>query len=294
MENEPVTKVAEVPAGSSTPAWLIAKEYAKTIIVTLLVALSVKAFVLEAFRIPSGSMENTLQVGDFLLVNKLAYGFRTPGRIPLTNIGLPSVTVPWRDVRRGDVVVFEFPNSGMEVPGEEVNFIKRCIGLPGDTVELKRGRVFINGRELLFSRTIKLDDGRGMVRPATGGTFTEDDFGPVVVPRKGEIVSLSAGLAEAWRPFLEREGHVLEVRDGDTFLDGRKVDSYIIERDYYFMLGDNRRNSLDSRFWGFVSEDHLIGEALMVYWSWDPEITFTRFISKVESIRWDRIGMFVR
>lgn len=292
MKSEPVTEVAEVPP-SPVSAWLVVKEYAKTIAVTLLVALSVKAFVLEAFRIPSGSMENTLQVGDFLLVNKLAYGVRTPGRIPLTGIGLPSLILPWRDVRRGDVVVFEFPNSVVEVPGEEVNFIKRCVGLPGDTVEMKRGRVFINGRELLFSRTIKLDDG-GTVRPAAGGAFTEDDFGPVVVPRKGEVVPLSADQADAWRSFLEREGHVLEVRDGETFLDGQRADSYVIERDYYFMLGDNRRNSLDSRFWGFVPEDHLIGEALMVYWSWDTDILFTQLFRKLESIRWERIGMLVR
>jgi signal peptidase I len=117
-------------------------EYGKTIFITLLVALVLKLFVVEAYRIPSTSMENTLQVGDFLLVNKLAYGLHTPRRIPFTSTSLSSFTLPlFRGVHRGDVVVFEFPGGRDEVkPSESVNYIKRCIGLPGDTVEIRFGK----------------------------------------------------------------------------------------------------------------------------------------------------------
>lgn len=277
---------------------LILKEYAKTILVTLVVALVIKACVLEAFRIPSGSMENTLQIGDFLLVNKLAYGLHTPRRIPLTSISLPTVFIPWREVRRGDVVVFEFPQleGFAATEGFDVYYIKRCVGLPGDTVALRQGRVFINGRELLFSRTVKMNGSPGSgPRTVPRGTFTEDDFGPVIVPREGQVIPLTAESAEEWRGLLQHEGQTLDtLPDGTVTLNGRQADSYMVSENYYFMLGDNRRNSMDSRFWGFVPETNLVGEALLVYWSWDPDVAWSDLGRKVESIRWGRIGMLVR
>ncbi|MBI4417850.1 MAG: signal peptidase I [Ignavibacteriales bacterium] len=211
--------------------------------------------------------------------------------------------MPWRDVRRGDIVVFEYPAlaGSTEGEGNDVNYIKRCVGIPGDAVELRKGKVFINGRELLFSRNVKMTDPAGSslrfggAWPVPGSGFTEDDFGPVVVPRRGEVVRITADNAEEWKLLLHREGSELQVlQDGSVTIDGERVDSYTIKSNYYFMLGDNRHNSLDSRFWGFVPEENLIGEALMVYWSWDPDIALMDPMSKVQSIRWERIGMLVR
>jgi len=296
MTQEQTDQVVDVRDVVRPSTALILKEYAKTILVTLVVALAIKACVLEAFRIPSGSMENTLQIGDFLLVNKLAYGLRTPRRIPLTSISLPTVSIPWREVRRGDVVVFEFPQleGSVATEGFDVNYIKRCIGLPGDTVALRQGRVFINGRELLFSRTVKMNGGAGP-RAVPGGAYTEDDFGPVVVPYEGQAITLTAENAEEWKALLHHEGQTLDVLpDGTVTLDGQPADSYTVAGNYYFMLGDNRRNSMDSRFWGFVPEENLVGEALLVYWSWDPDVAWSSFGRKLASIRWERIGTLVR
>lgn len=265
-------------------------EYAKTVLVTLVVALMIKLFVVEAFRIPSGSMENTLQVGDFLLVNKLAYGIRTPRQIPFTNISIPVLQIPFSDVRYGDIVVFEFPGlPGMETSGYDVNYVKRCIGLPGDTVELRRSRVFVNGREMLFPREVLVHQ----VSDFSDGR--DGEFGPVVVPKQGDTVRLDRTNIRQWRDVIEREGHDVKMMSDETIhIDGRATDVYVLERDYYFMLGDNRTNSLDSRFWGFVPRENLIGEALMVYWSWDPDVSLIRVGDKFGSIRWARIGTLVR
>jgi len=280
-------------------------EYGKTVLATLLVAIMIKVFVVEAFRIPSGSMENTLQVGDFLLVNKLAYGIRTPRTIPLTTISLPAFSFSLSTgVRRGDVVVFEFPGDqqGVERAMNDVNYIKRCVGLPGDTVQILRSRVFVNGREMLFSRNVKINESdgyalwqRGIRLTPPGRGYTEDEYGPVVVPRRGDIIPLNRTTFDEWGEFIEREGHTPRLTaDGTVSIAGVVAASYTVKRDYYFMLGDNRNNSLDSRFWGFVPRENLVGEALMVYWSWDSDLSFLNLMEKVGSIRWERIGTLVR
>jgi signal peptidase I len=277
-------------------------DYVKAVLITIAVAFALKVFVIEAYRIPSGSMENTLLIGDFLLVNKLAYGLRTPRHIPLTNVRIGSLAIPlFAQVRRGDIVVFEYPN-GMEYLESEgqVNYIKRCIGLPGDTVMIRESKVFVNGKELTQPSHSRSSD-RGSFSHAGarflpgGKGYTEDDYGPVVVPREGERIQLNAETFEEWKSIIHLEGHRVFVgADGSVRVDGKETNEYVVEDDYYFMLGDNRHNSLDSRYWGFVPDKNLIGEALMVYWSWDPEIDLTSAGDKVGSIRWNRIGTFVR
>ncbi len=279
-------------------------EYLKTVLFTLLIALMLKTFVVEAFRIPSGSMENTLLVGDFLLVNKIAYGLRTPRYVPLTNVAIPSFALPaLKNVQRGDVIVFEFPGErGRRETTESVNYIKRCIALPGDTLEILAGRVFVNGRELTGPSNAKASNGfrsphwqRSYRLFPPGAGFTEDRYGPLVVPRKGDIITLDGSSSERWRAFISREGHrVRRNEEGAIVLDDVEISSYTVRRNYFFVLGDNRDNSLDSRYWGFVPEENLIGEALMVYWSWDPDIVLSNLIDKAGSIRWGRIGTLIR
>lgn len=293
-----------VPSSSLGAGRRRALDYAKTILLTLLVALMLKTFVVEAFRIPSGSMENTLLVGDFLLVNKIAYGLRTPRYVPLTNVAIPSIALPaLKDVQRGDVIVFEFPGErGRRDNPESVNYIKRCIGLPGDTVEILAGRVFVNGRELTIPSHAKAPNGfrsphwqRSYRLFPPGAGFTEDRYGPLVVPRKGDVIRLDASSFERWRSFITREGYRTRLsNDGTIFLNDEEVTHYTVQHNYYFVLGDNRDNSLDSRYWGFVPEHNLIGEALLVYWSWDPDIVLSDFFDKAGSIRWGRIGALIR
>lgn len=279
-------------------------DYLKTILATLLVALLLKTFVLEAFRIPSGSMENTLQVGDFLLVNKLAYGLRTPRYLPMTSLAIPSISLPiFSGVERGEVIVFEFPGHyDLTEGGEQLNYIKRCIGLPGDTVLIRQSRVFVNGRELSLPPAAKLGDNggvfswhRGVRLVPDGRGYTENDYGPVVVPKRGDIVPLSRETIDDWKSLILRKGHrIHEEPDGRIMVDAELAQEYVVEDDYYFVLGDNRHNSLDSRFWGFVPDRFVIGEALMVYWSWDADLAMTNPWKKAKSTRWGRIGMLIR
>jgi len=278
-------------------------EYGKTILITLLVAVFLKLFVVDAYCIPSTSMENTLLVGDFLMVNKLAYGIHTPRHLPFTATSLFSFTLSlFRDVHRGDVVVFEFPGGKNEVkPVESVNYIKRCIGLPGDTVEIRFGKVFVNGIETNFpmhgKNTIHLTDNvfrRNAEMYPEGSAFGDVNYGPVVVPKQNEILKIDPITFSKWHIFIEREGHTIQF-NADTFLmDGAITSSYRVQQNYYFVLGDNRDNSMDSRYWGFVPNDHLIGEALFIYWSWDPEIPVYSLSEKYSTIRWNRIGTLIR
>ena len=281
----------------------VLNEYGKTILVTLLAALILKLFVVEAYRIPSTSMENTLQIGDFLLVNKLAYGLHTPRHVPFTAIPIPSFTLPlFRSVHRGDVVVFEFPGNRDEArPSEVTNYIKRCIGLPGDTVEIRFGKVFVNGIETSFpshgiSASHPTDNAfrRNAEMFPAGSEFSDVNYGPLVVPKRNDTLKIEPAAFSRWHIFIEREGHTVQFNAGAILIDGAETSSYRVQKNYCFVLGDNRDNSMDSRYWGFVPDDHLIGEALFIYWSWNPEIPVYSFSEKYSTIRWNRIGTLIR
>lgn len=276
-------------------------DYLKTVLVTLLVALTLKSFVVEAFRIPSSSMEGTLLVGDFLLVNKLAYGIRTPRFIPLTNLTITTFYAPvFRSVKWGNVVVFEFPAALDALDHDEpVNYIKRCIGLPGDVVEIQRGQLFVNGEPMGLPKHAHQGDPNASHHPSRlfpwGVGFTENQYGPLTVPKEGDEIEITEANFSMWRSLIMREGHKAEFdQRGGIMIDGKPAQHYRVQQNYYFVMGDNRENSLDSRYWGFVPEKNLIGEALVVYWSWDPDVAVSDLWDKLKSIRWDRIGTLIR
>ncbi|MEK6651180.1 MAG: signal peptidase I [Bacteroidota bacterium] len=266
--------------------------------VTLLCALVLKIFVVEAFRIPSSSMENTLQVGDLVLVNKLAYGIRTPGAVPFTAGRLtPHSLVEYTSVERGDVIVFEFTLRGPDgIPADLLYYVKRCVGLPGDTVELRQGRLFINGRELLPPATGTMPGFQNAARREAlyphGAGFTDVDYGPLRVPRAGDTLVLDPASAPFWFPILQRDGHMAEIRpNGSVLVDGTACSYIILDCNHYFVLGDHRDNSADSRMWGFVRHDEIIGEGLLVYWSTrEPDDRGSGW----GTVRWDRIGTLIR
>lgn len=185
------------------------REYAEAIILALILALFIRTFVIQAFKIPSPSMVPTLLVGDHILVNKFLFGFR----VPFTDDKIMAI----RDPERGDVIVFRYPRD------RRLDFIKRCIAVGGETVEVRDKQVFINGEPIDVPQAIFLDEGSFL----TG----RDTFGPVTVP----------------------EGKV-------------------------FVMGDNRDNSNDSRFWGFVDLADVKGKAIVIYWSWD------------KARKWPRLG----
>lgn len=210
-------------AKTQTGAKSTVREYAEAIIIALILALIIRTFIIQAFKIPSGSMLPTLQIGDHLLVNKFMYGFREP----FTG----TVIIPVKDVQRNDIIVFRFPRD------PKLDYIKRVIAVGGDTVEGRDKVIYVNGEPYDDKYAVHLDS-----NTLNAGNSPRDNFGPVTVP----------------------EGKV-------------------------FVMGDNRDNSFDSRFWGFVDDKAILGKALIIYWSWDVEKPLLSF-DRLQSIRWSRIG----
>jgi signal peptidase I len=244
----------------------------------LFLALVLKAFVVDAVVIPSPSMENTLLVGDYVLVNKLVHGMPADGgeRSGAAGAGLlPSI----RSIHLGDVVVFRFPE-----PGDAPLFTKRCAGLPGDEVMMRGGRLYVNGVPVSFSGIVPLPEERGQ----------EGTFGPLRVPRAGEEIQLSDGNYRQWEGLLRREGHTpgYDPQRG-VLLDGEPAGRYVVRNNYLFVLGDNRAHSFDSRSWGLLPEENVVGTASMIYWSVDRRRGEGGLGGFFSAIRWSRIGRFV-
>jgi signal peptidase I len=264
--------------------------------------LILNSFVLASFEVPTGSMENEIMTGDFLLVNKFVFGGTTPTTIPFTSTRIPSFKLPalW-PVERGDIIVFKFPGMRDEVePAEFAYYLKRCMAIAGDTLQIINRVVYVNGKPAPIPRNIKFEyppkppgyyDSR--IFPM-GAAFNEDNYGPIVIPKKGQVIPLSPATFAQWEIFIKREGHAATMRGGKIFIDGNEVQSYTVERDYVFGMGDNRANSLDSRFWGFIPEDDVVGTPLVVYWSWDPNESIFNIVKKLRDVRWSRIGALVK
>jgi signal peptidase I len=265
--------------------------------------LAVNSFVLASFEVPTGSMEDTIKIGDRLFVNKFIYGGSTPYTIPFTSIRIPHLRVPgFRNVARGDVIIFDWPgNRDQADKPNQTWYLKRCIALPGDTVRIDQRVVYVNGRRLqnpdhgkfLHATPQPADYPNPYIFPRGAG-FNEDNYGPIVVPQKGMPLILNARTFPSWEIFIRREGHAAERTDGKIIIDGRETSGYTVNRDYAFAMGDNRDNSLDSRFWGFVPMEDIIGTPILVYWSWDPQIPIYDLYSKICSINLRRIGTIVR
>jgi len=195
------------------------RENIEAIVIAVILALFIRTFVVQAFKIPSGSMKPTLQIGDHILVNKFIYGVKLP--FIMTKI------IPVTEPTHGDIIVFKYPQD------PDKDFIKRVIGVPGDTVKVRNKKIYINNVQLSIDHGVHSDP-----RIIPGQMNQRDNFGPVTVPENS-----------------------------------------------YFVMGDNRDNSYDSRFWGFVGEKAIKGKAFIIYWSWDSD----NF-----GVRWGRIGSMLK
>ncbi len=279
------------------------KDFFKDLVFVLVAFFFLNSFVLASFEVPTGSMENEIMAGDFLFVNKFIYGGTTPRTIPFTNVRIPWFRVPaFMDVHRGDVIVFEFPGQRDEVQSPEFMFyLKRCVALSGDTIQIVNRLLLVNGKPAPIPRNMKFNSYRiappGYPEPRIfppGAPWNEDNWGPMVVPTKGDVIQLSPENLERWKTFIEREGHTVGYDRGRIVVDGVPSTSYTVTRNYMFGMGDNRDNSLDSRFWGFIPDENIVGTPMIVYWSWDPDLPIFNFVSKLASIRLSRIGSLIK
>jgi signal peptidase I len=279
------------------------KDFFKDVVFVLVAFFFLNSFVLASFEVPTGSMENEIMAGDFLFVNKFLYGGTTPRNIPFTNTRLPWFRLPaLRSVERGDVIVFEFPGQRDEtVSAEFMFYLKRAVALSGDTIYINDRVLYVNGKPSPLPRHMKFNSyavkPRGQAEYSIfpeGAPFNEDNYGPVVVPKKGDVIRLNAANFDQWRIFIGREGHsALRDIEGRVVVDGKPVDSYTVERNYIFGMGDNRDNSLDSRFWGFIPEENIVGTPMIVYWSWAPDKSLLD-PGKFGSIRFGRLGTLIK
>jgi signal peptidase I len=277
--------------------------FIRDLVYAFIAVLVINSFVLASFEVPTGSMEDTVKIGDRLFVNKFIYGGSTPYTIPFTAIRIPHFRIPgFRQVKHGDVIVFDWPGSRDQVEKPtQTWYLKRCIGLPGDTVQIDQRIVSVNGRKLelpahgkfLRANAEPADDKNPNMFPS-GTKFNADNYGPIVVPQKGMSLILNAQTFPGWAVFIQREGHTAEMTNDKIVIDGKETTYYVVGRDYIFAMGDNRDNSLDSRYWGFVPLEDVIGTPMMVYWSWDPQIPIYQFFSKISSVNLKRIGTIVR
>lgn len=363
------------------------REWFDSILFAVVAATLIRWLFLEAYTIPTGSMEKSLLVNDFLFVSKLHYGTRTPKTIlqlPLTHqkvwftdipsyldwIQLPQYRLPgFTSVKNGDVVVFNYPGCPSRPPDGHggydeypvdlrTNYIKRCIGIGGDVVEVREGQVFVNnkkfdnpaGSQMQYLITADTDinpkfftkyditlkgsdtsDGKyiylieapsavieelkkiDFIKGITPKTIAKgdidyrsnqepfphnaklfpwnfDNYGPLLVPKKGMTITLDEkNIATYWgviTVFDHNENAKYE--NGKILIDGKPITSYTFKQNYYFMMGDNRYESDDSRGWGFVPEDHIVGKAVFIWMSIDSEGSF------LNKIRWSRLFSIIR
>jgi signal peptidase I len=283
------------------PANGLIKEYATYFIILFIITSSI----IQGSRVPTGSMETTIMVGDWLMTNKLAFDLTTPRNIPFTNIALPHTQLlKWSDPEKNEIIVFQFPGMRDQIQDTAIqNYVKRCVGIPGDTIRIIDRVLYVNGREfprpphMQYLKNYSLPEGyaESEIFPA-GKNWNSDNYGPLVVPKKGDKIELSLENIAQWRTFINREflREAVTVSGGKIFIDGKERNEYTVGEDYYFMMGDNRDNSLDSRYWGFVPRKNIVGRPLFVYWSWNSDIPFSDFFNLVASARIDRIGKFIK
>lgn len=342
------------------------KEWVRAFLIAIVAAWLIRLFALEAFNIPTASMNSTLLEGDMIFVSKLQYGARmpiTPLSLPLLHqnipffgglaylkwIQLPYLRLPaMRSIQHNDVVVFNYPMDDNHPVDKRDYYVKRCIALPGDTLEIKHAQVYVNhvnatrlplelqeykvqtdgsgiATDLLmemgitdFSAIATPGEYRAMLTVSTAeklmklrnvvsvaavilprGTVNEtlfptssdlfawniDNYGPVWIPAKGATIPINTGNISLYERLITTyEGHTLHIdTDGHILIDNQESNQYTFTLNYYWMMGDNRHNSIDSRYWGFVPEDHIVGKA------WFIGLSRNKYDESSATIRWNRI-----
>ena len=352
-------------------------EWVSSIVFAIIAATLVHTYIMQPYTIPTSSLEKSLLIGDFLFVSKFHYGARTPMTTiaaPMVHDSLPFVgtksylkkpqlpyfRIPgFQDIKRNEIVVFSWPvdtvqrffdtsNIHIKKPiDKKSNYVKRCVGIPGDSLEIRDGYIYINGEKTILpdraktqymhkvvtkgqqlsGATLKrygVTEGRNygdyyrlnltdenaaklknnpVIQSVTkeltpAGTYnsrvfphspqypwSDDNYGPIYIPEAGKTVSLNSESLPFYKRIIEvYENNDLTINGDEIFINGKLATEYTFKQDYYWMMGDNRHNSEDARYWGYVPFDHVVGKPVFIWFSWD---TNGQGIS--EKIRWERL-----
>jgi signal peptidase I len=275
-------------------------KFFKVLFLVIIIALVIKAFAIDAFRIPSTSMENTLQPGDFILANKFAYNIATPREIPLVNVSIPQYkffTVGKPQIN--DIVIFEFPMGYESDPLKGGSkYIKRVIAGPHDTLRITDGKIFVNGKLIPLPATFKTptfltdeDSLQEEIIYPPGAKWNRISYGPIIIPAKGDTINVSPETFERWQSVIVMDHGERSLLSEGTIvtLDGRAISNYILTQDHYFVIGDNFEKSLDSRNFGFITDNMIVGKAMFIYWSYDSEKVAPGPLGFLSAIRANRI-----
>ncbi len=275
------------------------------IVISLIVALLLKTLIFDNYIIISGSMGTTLHIGDQILISKSHYGARLP-RSPFEiswvnvlfylnkNARSKIDSVWWKykrlrgisQVAQGDVVVFDFPGKN-----RGTFYVKRCVGLPGDSLEIKHGRVFCNQREVPLPKYAKagLSESKTDSTPNTfpyntNFLWSVDNFGPLIIPKKGMTIKLTKQNYILYKSaIIDYEGFSIYMENDTVKLKGQHYTSHTFRQNYYFMMGDNRHNSADSRYLGFIPEEGIVGKAVLILYNYNKgKLSWKRFAKKIE------------
>jgi signal peptidase I len=280
-------------------------KFFKILVLVAIIALIIKAFAFDAFKIPSASMENTLLPGDFIIANKFAYEFSTPHEIPFLNVPIPYknlIDVSKPKVK--DIVVFQFPR-GFENDSLRNNskYIKRIIAGPHDTLKIVDGEIFVNGRIIVLPSTIKISKERersgwvidDKIYPP-GAKWNKYNYGPIVIPGKGDTIKISPENFEKWQSIIVMDfGERALIPEGTIItLAGKAISEYVLKQDHYFVIGDNSEVSMDSRYFGFITDNMIIGKAMFIYWSYNSNKTAPGPLGFLSAIRSDRLFRFIK
>ena len=254
--------------------------FAKYLILVIIIWLVIRLFVIQAYTVPTASMSNTFVEGDKVFVNKLAFGARVPITPLSVHFGktkkyIDLITLPYirffgyTSIKQNDILAFNLPSETEHPVDEKKEMLKRCVALPGNFIEIKNAHVYVNSvlqnEEFVLQKNASFtqENYSPTVFPHHGNfKWNLDFFGPLYIPKKGQSITLNTKTLTLYKYIIEtHEGCSVLALGNDYYINGEKTKTYTFKMNYYFVLGDNRYNSIDSRYWGFLPENHIIGIA---------------------------------
>jgi len=276
------------------------KKYFKILLLVILIAIVIKAFAIDAFRIPSTSMENTLRPGDFILANKFAYEIATPHEIPFANLPIHQIKIfNVSKPQINDIVIFEFPSGFENDPLKGGSkYVKRVVAGPHDTLKITDGKIYVNRKQIILPETFKSpkllienDSVQQEIIYPPGAKWNRVSYGPIIIPAKGDTIKILPENFERWKSVIVMDHGERSLLSEGTLvtLDGRVISDYVLTQNHYFVIGDNFAESMDSRNFGFITDNMILGKAMFIYWSYDTEKVAPGPLGFLSAIRANRI-----